>query len=374
MGRVESPSTAFVGGSVFDGHSYLGPREVLVRDGRVVEVAAKVDRAGAEVVDLAGGLLAPGFIDAHVHAVQGGLERIRCDLSDLTTREEYLATGAGLRRGPSRRAVDPRRRLGHAGLSRRHADRRRSRHRRPRPTGLPAEPRSPRGLGQLPRARARRDRRVHPRSGARTHRAGRRAEPDRDAARRRDGRRRRAAPADHGCRDGRRPGRGAALPALARRHRVAGRHRRELRRRRRPGAGLRPSRPARRAHRAGLGCALVGPRRRRIAAAAPRRATSRAQPRAVPDTGGQDHAGRRRRELHRGHDRARTWTDAATPAGTGAIPSSIPRRCASTSDCSTSPASRSTSTRSATARSARRWTRSRARGATAGTTSRTSRS
>ena len=32
----------------------------------------------------------PGFIDAHVHAVQGGLERIRCDLSDLTTRGEYL--------------------------------------------------------------------------------------------------------------------------------------------------------------------------------------------------------------------------------------------------------------------------------------------
>jgi hypothetical protein len=83
-------STAFVGGSVFDGHSYLGPREVLVRNGRVAEVSARVDRAGAHVVDLAGGLLAPGFIDAHVHAVQGGLERIRCDLSDLTTRGGYL--------------------------------------------------------------------------------------------------------------------------------------------------------------------------------------------------------------------------------------------------------------------------------------------
>lgn len=81
----------FVDGSVFDGHSYLGPAEVLVRNGRIVDVSAAVDRTGATVVDLNGGLLAPGFIDAHVHAVQGGLERIRCDLSDLRRRDEYLA-------------------------------------------------------------------------------------------------------------------------------------------------------------------------------------------------------------------------------------------------------------------------------------------
>ena len=43
------------------------------------------------VVDLAGGLLAPGFTDAHVHPIQGGLERLRCDLSEHETREEYLA-------------------------------------------------------------------------------------------------------------------------------------------------------------------------------------------------------------------------------------------------------------------------------------------
>jgi predicted amidohydrolase YtcJ len=83
-------ATAFVNGSVFDGHAYLGAQEVLVRNGRVVEVSAQVDRAGAAVVDLDGGLLAPGFVDAHVHAIQGGLERIRCNLSEFTTRDEYL--------------------------------------------------------------------------------------------------------------------------------------------------------------------------------------------------------------------------------------------------------------------------------------------
>jgi predicted amidohydrolase YtcJ len=64
-------------------------------DGRIVEVGAEPELSttagpGVEVVDLDGGLLAPGFVDAHVHAVQGGLERIRCDLSGFTGRDGYL--------------------------------------------------------------------------------------------------------------------------------------------------------------------------------------------------------------------------------------------------------------------------------------------
>ncbi|HQR25712.1 MAG TPA: amidohydrolase [Nocardioides sp.] len=80
------------GGTVFDGYRYLGAGAVVVEDGRIRGVErAEPDTAGALVVDLAGGLVAPGFVDAHVHAVQGGLERIRCDLSGLRTREDYLA-------------------------------------------------------------------------------------------------------------------------------------------------------------------------------------------------------------------------------------------------------------------------------------------
>ena len=78
-------------GGVFDGRRHLGRGSVLVRDGRVVALLADRERPrGARVIDLDGGLVAPGFVDAHVHAVQGGLERIRCDLSGLGTREEYL--------------------------------------------------------------------------------------------------------------------------------------------------------------------------------------------------------------------------------------------------------------------------------------------
>lgn len=86
-------TTAFVNGAVFDGHRYLGRAgTVVVVDGRIVAVGEHDIPAGAEVVDVAGGLLTPGFVDAHVHAVQGGLERTRCDLSEAHTREDYLAT------------------------------------------------------------------------------------------------------------------------------------------------------------------------------------------------------------------------------------------------------------------------------------------
>src|SRR6188472_4282645 len=92
-----TPQVLFRRGALFDGHALVGPGWLLVRDGRIAEVgsgpaAAEPPTAGVDrVVDLAGGLLAPGFVDAHVHPVQGGLERIRCDLSEGETREDYLA-------------------------------------------------------------------------------------------------------------------------------------------------------------------------------------------------------------------------------------------------------------------------------------------
>ncbi len=89
--------TVFRNGALFDGHRYRGLLGgVVVADGRIAAVhaeAGELSRPGPDVhvVDLAGGLLAPGFTDAHVHPIQGGLERLRCDLSELGTREEYLA-------------------------------------------------------------------------------------------------------------------------------------------------------------------------------------------------------------------------------------------------------------------------------------------
>lgn len=91
------------GGSVFDGHRYRGAASVLVEADRVVAVgeqAALRERdPRAQEVDCAGGLVAPGFIDAHVHVVQGGLERLRCDLSECESAEDCLAVVAGYAEG-----------------------------------------------------------------------------------------------------------------------------------------------------------------------------------------------------------------------------------------------------------------------------------
>ncbi|MFH9959182.1 amidohydrolase [Streptomyces roseolus] len=46
---------------------------------------------GTEVVDLAGRLLMPGFQDAHIHAVGGGVELAACDLTGSVDVAEYLA-------------------------------------------------------------------------------------------------------------------------------------------------------------------------------------------------------------------------------------------------------------------------------------------
>ena len=120
-------TTAFVNGAVFDGHRYLGAGPTCwsrtgVSIGR--ERRATLDRAGASVVDLAGGLVSPGFTDAHVHPIQGGLERLRCDLSEHVDARGVPRRDQVVRRGEPRARVDPRRRLGDAGVPRRHPDRR----------------------------------------------------------------------------------------------------------------------------------------------------------------------------------------------------------------------------------------------------------
>ncbi|MEV8452331.1 amidohydrolase family protein [Streptomyces sp. NPDC052095] len=58
---------------------------------------------GTEVVDLTGKLLLPGFQDAHVHAVSGGVEMAECDLTGTVGAAEYLElVGAYAKAHPGR--------------------------------------------------------------------------------------------------------------------------------------------------------------------------------------------------------------------------------------------------------------------------------
>ena len=70
-------------------------RAVAVRDGAIVAVGTDDEIRdligdGTDVVDLAGRMLVPGFQDAHVHPVGGGVDMLQCDQHDLDTKEAYL--------------------------------------------------------------------------------------------------------------------------------------------------------------------------------------------------------------------------------------------------------------------------------------------
>jgi predicted amidohydrolase YtcJ len=66
---------------------------LAVRAGRILAVGGDEvrDLAGprTEFVDLRGRLLLPGFQDAHIHAVMGGVELGQCDLTGTTDVDEY---------------------------------------------------------------------------------------------------------------------------------------------------------------------------------------------------------------------------------------------------------------------------------------------
>ena len=88
----------FLGGVVYRGAGRGGsarpePLQVAVVDGRIAAIDSDLSAwRGPEtsVVDLAGGMLHAGFVDAHIHPIQGGLERLGCDLTSASTAAEYL--------------------------------------------------------------------------------------------------------------------------------------------------------------------------------------------------------------------------------------------------------------------------------------------
>ncbi|MGX1128070.1 putative amidohydrolase YtcJ [Streptomyces glaucescens] len=67
---------------------------LAVTDGRITAVGhSEVEELvgeHTEVIDLRGRLLLPGFQDAHVHAVMGGVELGECDLTGTVDPDEYL--------------------------------------------------------------------------------------------------------------------------------------------------------------------------------------------------------------------------------------------------------------------------------------------
>ena len=85
------------------GHVFTGTElhptatAVLVQGGQIAAVGtdAELEAACPQAVrriDLQGGLITPGFVDAHVHLVMGGVERNACDLTEADGQDEVLET------------------------------------------------------------------------------------------------------------------------------------------------------------------------------------------------------------------------------------------------------------------------------------------
>lgn len=86
---------ALVNGHVWTGDPSRPAAEAIAITGdRIAAVGTSADvraQAGkAEVVDLAGAFVAPGFIDSHVHFLEGGFRLASVQLRDAATREAFV--------------------------------------------------------------------------------------------------------------------------------------------------------------------------------------------------------------------------------------------------------------------------------------------
>jgi predicted amidohydrolase YtcJ len=95
-GAARSADVAFVGGAVYQVNAARSwAQAVAISGDKIAAVGSDHEvrsRVGSRtmVIDLRGRMLVPGFQDAHVHAAGGGLDRLRCDLTDVRGRDEYL--------------------------------------------------------------------------------------------------------------------------------------------------------------------------------------------------------------------------------------------------------------------------------------------
>ena len=74
----------FTGGRVVSGSAVVAA-DVLVDGEKIVSVAPHIDAPDAEVVDVTGKLLLPGFIDAHTH--------FDLDVCNTTTADDFESGG-----------------------------------------------------------------------------------------------------------------------------------------------------------------------------------------------------------------------------------------------------------------------------------------
>ena len=87
---TDSRDILITGGTVLTGIATdpaLADTDVLIRDGRIAEIGRGLEAPGAEVIDAAGSVVMPGFVDTHRHTWQAIVRNIASDWS----LDEYMA-------------------------------------------------------------------------------------------------------------------------------------------------------------------------------------------------------------------------------------------------------------------------------------------
>ena len=88
----------FTGGHVHTVDARRPRAEAVAIHGERISAVGSTDEIASaigpktRVVDLGGRLLLPGFQDAHVHPLSGGMDQMQCDLREAEGREAVLAT------------------------------------------------------------------------------------------------------------------------------------------------------------------------------------------------------------------------------------------------------------------------------------------
>ena len=87
----------FTGGRIFTGAGQpLDGMTVAITGARIAAVVPESESSaligpGTRVIDLAGALLSPGFQDAHIHPVAGGMELLQCDLTEASDAADAVS-------------------------------------------------------------------------------------------------------------------------------------------------------------------------------------------------------------------------------------------------------------------------------------------
>lgn len=89
--NVPGDSFTIVNATIFDGHEVLDADTLTVTDGVLTAVGAGAGTEPHRIIDAAGGLVTPGFVDAHAHPVFAGVEALALDLTGAADADETLA-------------------------------------------------------------------------------------------------------------------------------------------------------------------------------------------------------------------------------------------------------------------------------------------